>query len=459
MLIAKLLLTRDIKEEIMENLEWEKHVLRIAYNLYKQTINKKSKFRKAPANTAEDYNCRGREYYNKWDYDNAITNFTEAIRLNPQKAEYRNNRGLTYALKGDHSRAIVDFTDAIRLKPRIADFHNNMGLVYRDKGDYDNAIACFSEAIGFIRPDVRFLVNRSDTYVIMGDYNKAINDLAKVIQRNPQEAISYKRRGLVYCYKGDYGKAIIDFSDAILYKPCEAEYYSLRGSAYASQNDYDKAVDDLIEAIRLDPSDTSNLFWRGDIYLDKGDCENALADFESLLQVTKNDNELVKLVQLIEEKRFQCFLPTKDSSTPTGIVDSGPPKRTGAAVSGIIGQTKKLAQAIQLGMDAIGSEQMKILTIKRSVRATACKTQYDIIVAGNSLGNIAIGETVETKITANTVPVEIIPVNDSFNRKLKLVLRLGNNPVITIKVDRWGAIVPTVDNAKILERKNYYDRI
>jgi tetratricopeptide (TPR) repeat protein len=53
-----------------------------------------------------------RSYDHKGNHDRAITDCTEAIRLNPKLAEAFNNRGLAYDYKGDHDRAIADYTEA-----------------------------------------------------------------------------------------------------------------------------------------------------------------------------------------------------------------------------------------------------------------------------------------------------------------------------------------------------------
>jgi tetratricopeptide (TPR) repeat protein len=63
---------------------------------------------------------RGIVYGNKGDYDRAITDFTEAIRLNPKLGTAFSNRGLAYEKKGGYDRAIADFNEAIRLNPNDA---------------------------------------------------------------------------------------------------------------------------------------------------------------------------------------------------------------------------------------------------------------------------------------------------------------------------------------------------
>ena len=54
------------------------------------------------------------------NYDKAITDYSEAIRLNPEFRRWDYNRGMCYSLKGDHDKAIADCTEAIRLDPKDA---------------------------------------------------------------------------------------------------------------------------------------------------------------------------------------------------------------------------------------------------------------------------------------------------------------------------------------------------
>ena len=43
----------------------------------------------------------------------------EAIRLEPKSALAYNNRGVAWSVKKDYDRAIADFTEAIRLDPKM----------------------------------------------------------------------------------------------------------------------------------------------------------------------------------------------------------------------------------------------------------------------------------------------------------------------------------------------------
>jgi len=66
------------------------------------------------------------------DYDKAITNFTEAIRLNPTYAFAYCNRGYTYLNKKNYNMAISDFTSALRLEANNANTYYNRGVAYEN---------------------------------------------------------------------------------------------------------------------------------------------------------------------------------------------------------------------------------------------------------------------------------------------------------------------------------------
>ena len=89
---------------------------------------------------------RGVALQDERDYDRAIADYTDALRLKPDFAHALYNRGLAYQTKGDYDRAISDYTEAIRLNPTYFRAYKNRGLAYKAKGDMPDANSDFTEA-------------------------------------------------------------------------------------------------------------------------------------------------------------------------------------------------------------------------------------------------------------------------------------------------------------------------
>jgi tetratricopeptide (TPR) repeat protein len=62
-------------------------------------------------------------------------------------AGFYNNRGNAYSVKGEFDQAISDYTKAIELNPKLDFAYSNRGNAYKDKGQFDEAITDYSRAI------------------------------------------------------------------------------------------------------------------------------------------------------------------------------------------------------------------------------------------------------------------------------------------------------------------------
>ena len=90
---------------------------------------------------------RGNEALDNGNYDKAIAEYTEVIRLDPEADGAYFNRGRAYFDKENYDKAIADFTKAIELDSDNAKFYNNRGFAYSNKKDYDRAIADYTKAL------------------------------------------------------------------------------------------------------------------------------------------------------------------------------------------------------------------------------------------------------------------------------------------------------------------------
>jgi tetratricopeptide (TPR) repeat protein len=215
---------------------------------------------------------RALAWQRKADREKALSDYAEAIRLNPDDALAYNNRGILWRELGDIDRAIADFDEAVRRNPQprsdaagpgFVNVYTNRGLAWQAKGDYERALADYDKGIDIDPNDKIARDHRARLRLAMNNYAKALPDLDALIRLEPKSAKSYYFRGLARYYQymsgsewirqEDLDGAIADFTQALQLDPSDAIARWMRAVVRETSGDRDGAVSDLIEASRLDP--------------------------------------------------------------------------------------------------------------------------------------------------------------------------------------------------------------
>jgi tetratricopeptide (TPR) repeat protein len=194
---------------------------------------------------------------NQGEYDNAIADYTEALRLDPDFTAAYNNRGNAYDDKGMYDRAIEDYNKALRIDPNYAAAYYNRGIAYKNKGMYDRAIEDYNKALRIDPNYAAAYNNRGYAYDDKGMYDRAIEDYNKALRIDPNDAAAYNNRGVAYNNKGMTDRAIEDYNAALRLDPNYSYAYNNRGIAYKNKKDYRRARADYEKALQLDPNNTA----------------------------------------------------------------------------------------------------------------------------------------------------------------------------------------------------------
>ena len=96
---------------------------------------------------AEKHYNAGVELQEQGRLEEAIGEYDEAIRLDPQLALAYLNRGAVYNEKNEFSKAIADCDKAIELAPNLFEAYYNRGLAYAELGEKAEATADFEKVI------------------------------------------------------------------------------------------------------------------------------------------------------------------------------------------------------------------------------------------------------------------------------------------------------------------------
>ena len=131
---------------------------------------------------------RGIGHANKGDFDRAVADFDEAIRLDAKLGAGFSNRGFAHFRLGKFDRAAADYGEAIKLAPGQPVPHVGRGAAHKELGKFDLALVDLNESIRLDPKHARAHFHRGDTYRRMGDTVRARADLTRALELNPNEA-------------------------------------------------------------------------------------------------------------------------------------------------------------------------------------------------------------------------------------------------------------------------------
>ena len=252
---------------------------------YTQAISDFNEALKLNPEDSEAYNSRGLVYYSQGDHSRAISDYSRAIELSPNFSQAHTNLGNAYYLMGDYNRAILNYDKAITLDPEYGLAYYNRGLAYNALGDHPRAILDYDQAIKFNPKFSEAYTSRGDAYGSMGDNTRAISDYTKALKFNTKDSKAHYGRGLVYSSQGDHPRAISDFNLAIKLNPKYSEAYNNRGVAYDLQGDHTQAMLNYEQAVKHGPENAGAYYNRGVVYSSQGDYIRAISDYSEAIKL------------------------------------------------------------------------------------------------------------------------------------------------------------------------------
>ena len=200
-------------------------------------------------NLANAYYFRATAKFGKSDFDGAIGDYGQALRIDPLDPDYLNSRAAAFEAKNDFDRALGDYNQAIKASPESVYAYNNRGAAYQRKGDFARAAADYGEV-------TRLQPNNIDAWsarcwvraISPGQTQQALSDCNAALKIKPDAADVLDTRGFVQLKLGQTDNAIKDFDAALKIDPKLAGSLYGRGLAKARKGDRGGASTDIAAA-------------------------------------------------------------------------------------------------------------------------------------------------------------------------------------------------------------------
>lgn len=239
------------------------------------------------SNDANSWFERGKNFYNKGKYDQAIENFDQAINLDRNNADYLFNRGLAWYWKENYDKAINDFNKAIELDKNNGFYPHYRGRTRYYQGLYEEAIKDFDKATELNTNNAIFYLYRGRALVSTGIYDKAFEDLNEAIKRNGKSA--YFHLGIANYYKGNYEEALENLERDLSNYLSDPTIWAIKGYMLLAQQRFEESRDCFNKAHKLNKDNLYAIQGLGLFALYAKDTKRAN---DYLLQVTQKQTNL-----------------------------------------------------------------------------------------------------------------------------------------------------------------------
>ena len=296
--------TKNLETELTttnSKLYYEKGTYNYKLKEYESAINNYTEAIKLDPRNADAYNGIGDASYSLERYDEAIENYKKARDINP-KIEIGFQYAAAYKCRGDelyyhqkYDEAIENYKKATEIDPKI-----EIGFEYADAyyriGDAMYNSKKYEEAIENYRKVIKIDPKHTNAYYSMGAslrnldrYEEALENYKKAIVINPTLAYVYNGIGVVLHELGEYYKAIENYRKALEIEPKDATVYRNIGGAFYSLKKYDEAIENYKKALEIDPKLASAYNGLGNVLYSSMKYDEAVENYEKAIEFGLKD--------------------------------------------------------------------------------------------------------------------------------------------------------------------------
>lgn len=261
------------------------------------------------------YDNRAGCYQEIEEYEKAVLDETEAIKVCPNDVEYYYmQRAEAYWRNEKWENAVLDLTMAIELcnkeehclnrtQDTLLRAYINRAYCYKNLEQYENAIKDCEYILGnkeFFEKyaDKGYLAQASKVY-----------ETLKVEASNNNDKEGYFNKGYEFTKAGNWKESIEPLTNAIKLNHNKIDAYFCRGTSYQQLGQYEDAIKDFTTFINSYNKEDS-VYWtaylgRMDSYVAVNDYENAIKD---CIHVLENEKTIEKYSNLVDFDRLRDVL-------------------------------------------------------------------------------------------------------------------------------------------------------
>jgi tetratricopeptide (TPR) repeat protein len=197
-------------------------------------------------------------------YSNTETLWRTTLSRDPDSWMARNNLGVALLEKERFDEALADFQQALKGNPNKAEVLNNMGDAFLRMGRINESFPYLQQALEMepTRPDV--LSNLGNALLRSGHVDEAIVHLQKALQGYPDYVPALNYLGVALLQKGREDESLVHLQHALEIDPDHKSAHFNLANTLIQKGRSDEAITHLQRVLTIDPGDAEaqkNMAW------------------------------------------------------------------------------------------------------------------------------------------------------------------------------------------------------
>lgn len=212
-----------------------------------------SKAIKLDSSIAYNFTQRGKIYFSQNDFEKANFDLTIADGIQPLKSKEKYLKGMLNYRLGNLMQAKLDFNVISMDFKNSYNYYNYLGLIHLDLNEPQNSLTYFDQAITIDESNPSAFNNKAAALNFIDNFSEAKVSAERAIKLSPNMCSAYNHRAFANLYLGNIDLAQTDVSNSITLDSSYSKSYYTLGLIEEKLNNLETARISFIKSMSLTP--------------------------------------------------------------------------------------------------------------------------------------------------------------------------------------------------------------
>ena len=201
------------------------------------------------------------------EYSQAITHFSNALKVDPDFAMAYNNRGVAKMEDNRPFEAIQDYNQAILIDPSYWEAISNRSNAYEQTLQYEKSLADVMLLTDQFPDSLKYQFLKGIVLTHLDRLSEAEKVFSAIWEQDPTNIEALINQATVRYYQKDYKTAIQLLEEALSVDPSQANAYNTMNQIFLDIEQFPQALTSIEQALSIEPNHPIYLNNRGFTYL------------------------------------------------------------------------------------------------------------------------------------------------------------------------------------------------